>query len=122
MEESKKVLDIAKVAHEVNRAYCQSLGDNSQVPWAEAPEWQKESTVVGVRLHLEDEGAGPEASHISWSEFKKAEGWKYGAVKDADKKEHPCLAPFTQLPKEQQAKDFIFRAVVHSLKDITPEV
>ena len=25
--------DIARVCHEVNRAYCQALGDNSQVEW-----------------------------------------------------------------------------------------
>jgi len=24
---------IAKVCHEVNRAYCAGIGDNSQVPW-----------------------------------------------------------------------------------------
>lgn len=27
---------IAKMAHEVNRAYCQSIGDNSQLPWEDA--------------------------------------------------------------------------------------
>jgi hypothetical protein len=30
--------DIAKVCHETNRAYCETLGDNSQPPWEEAPE------------------------------------------------------------------------------------
>jgi len=33
--------DIAKVAHEVNRAYCISIGDNSQQSWECSPEWQK---------------------------------------------------------------------------------
>lgn len=50
---------IARVCHEVNRAYCQALGDNSQPAWEDAPAWQR----------------------------------------------------------EQQAKDFIFRAVVHAMKD-----
>ena len=30
----------AKTAHEVNRAYCQGLGDYSQLHWEEAPDWQ----------------------------------------------------------------------------------
>ncbi len=107
----EKILLIAEVTHEVNKAYCESLGDNSQVAWKEAPEWQKESAVLGVKLHLGNLEAGPEASHQSWRAQKERDGWKFGGIKDADKKEHPCMVPFEQLPRDQQAKDFIFRAV-----------
>lgn len=106
---------IAKVCHEVNRAYCQALGDFSQPAWEDAPEWQRVSARVGVDLHLMGD-FGPEASHISWMKNKLDEGWKYGLVKDEEKKEHPCMVPFSALPIEQQAKDFIFRAVVHALR------
>ena len=41
----------------------------------------------------------------------------YGEEKDPERKVHPCMVPFNELPREQQAKDFIFRAVVHALKD-----
>lgn len=106
---------VAKVAHEVNRAYCQSIGDNSQPAWEDAPEWQRKSAIDGVSFHVKNPDAGPEASHESWLACKKADGWKYGAVKDPSKKEHPCYVPFNELPKEQQAKDYLFRAVVHSM-------
>ena len=106
---------IAKLCHEVNRAYCQALGDNSQVPWDEAPEWQRESARMGVDLHLMGD-FGPEASHISWMKNKLDEGWVYGPEKDADAKTHPCICPFDMLPVAQQAKDYIFRAVVHGFK------
>lgn len=114
-EEWKKMDAIARVAHEVNRAYCQALGDNSQPSWEDAPEWQRESARMGVDLHTMGD-FGPEASHISWMNQKLADGWKHGPVKDADKKEHPCLVPFAELSVAQQAKDFIFRAVVHALR------
>lgn len=107
--------NIARACHEVNRAYCQALGDDSQPKWDEAPDWQKQSAINGVRLHLTNPGAGPEASHESWMAEKRAAGWVYGPIKDADAKTHPCMLPFSQLPREQQAKDFIFRAVVHAL-------
>ena len=108
--------EIAKVCHEVNRAYCQAIGDDSQKPWDEAPEWQRESARMGVDLHLMVPELGPEASHISWMQNKLEEGWSYGDVKDEDAKTHPCLVPFDQLPVEQQAKDYIFLAIVHALR------
>lgn len=106
---------IAKVAHEVNRAYCMSLGDGSQAHWEDAPEWQKTSAINGVKHHLENPETTPEGSHNKWLEEKAATGWKYGAVKDAEKKEHPCFLPYSELKESDKAKDFIFRAVVKQL-------
>lgn len=108
--------DIAQVAHELNKAYCESIGDTSQPSWDEAPDWQKESAIKGVEFHMANPEASPSASHDSWLQQKEADGWKYGEVKDAEKKEHPCYVPYEQLPTEQKAKDFIFRQTIHSLK------
>lgn len=111
-----KAEDIARVCHEVNRAYCAALGDLSQPRWEDAPEWQRASALNGALLHMGDPHAGPEASHKAWMAEKLAAGWVWGEVKDPDAKTHPCLVPFSDLPREQQAKDFLFRAVVHALK------
>lgn len=108
---------IAKVCHEVNRAYCTALGDMSQPAWEAAPAWQRESALAGVHLHLNDPDADASASHESWMAQKIADGWSYGETKDPDRKTHPCIVPFAELPREQQAKDFIFRAVVHALAE-----
>lgn len=105
---------IARIAHNVNAAYCQALGDNSQVSWEDAPDWQKESAISGVMFHMNNPQAGPDHSHNEWMRHKEAEGWKYGAVKDAEKKEHPCFLPYDQLPSEQKAKDYIFKAIVRA--------
>lgn len=113
-----KVLVIAHVAHMINLAYCASLGDNTQPAWEDAPEWQKQSAIAGVEMHLANPDATPEQSHESWLAQKKEQGWKYGKVKDAEKKEHPCFLPYDELPPEQKAKDYLFRGVVHALKGI----
>lgn len=114
-EPSALVLAIARVAHEVNRSYCQALGDHSNLPWEDAPEWQKRSAIMGVELHLNDPKAGPEASHASWMAQKLAEGWTYGPVKDPVRKTHPCIVKFATLPPEQRAKDHIFCGVVRAI-------
>ncbi len=109
---------IAKVCHEANRAYCASIGDNSQPAWEEAPDWQKQSAVKGVEFHLAALSSGnkpsPSASHDSWLAEKRDAGWKYGPVKDASKKEHPCFVPYDELPIEQRLKDYIFSGIVES--------
>lgn len=107
--------EIAKVCHEANRGYCKALGDDSQLPWEEAPQWAKNSAINGVRFHLDNPNAGPSGSHENWLKEKEKEGWKYGATKDPEKKEHPCYVPYDQLPKEQQAKDYIFTSIVKTL-------
>tara|TARA_R100001132_G_scaffold26725_2_gene29144 strand:+ start:203 stop:751 length:549 start_codon:yes stop_codon:yes gene_type:complete len=108
-----KIEEIARVAHEVNRAYCTSIGDTSQVPWEEAPEWQRESAIDGVRKTTKKTTPGD--SHRSWLELKEKEGWTYGETKDPDNKTHPCMVPFEELPSEQQTKDYLFLSVVQSL-------
>lgn len=117
--QERNVEIIAKACHEVNRAYCLALGDGSQPSWEDAPQWQKDSAVLGVRLHVNDPNAGPQASHESWMAQKLADGWEYGPTKDPEAKLHPCIVPFNELPVEQQAKDFIFRAVAHALASLT---
>lgn len=112
-----EVQDIAQVAHEINKAYCDSIGDHSQPSWEDAPEWQKVSAIKGVEFHLENPEASPSASHDSWLAQKKQDGWKYGEVKDAEKKEHPCFVPYEQLPTTQKSKDYLFKQVIHSLKN-----
>lgn len=108
---------IARVAHTINRAYCQSIGDDSQPEWDHAPEWQRSSLLAGVDMHLANPDATPEESHAAWLETKLAEGWTYGPEKDVQARQHPCCVPYDALPPEQKSKDYLFRAVVHALMD-----
>ncbi len=113
MEEA--IEQVAKVCHEANRAYCETIGDNSQPSWDQAPDWQKDSARNGVKFHFAQHAVGveppPSASHDSWLAQKRAEGWKFGPVKDAAKKEHPCFVEYEQLPLDQRRKDYIFAAI-----------
>jgi|SRR5579859_889773 len=107
------IVGVAKICHEANRAYCEHLGDTSQLPWDDAPAWQRESATNGVLFHLANPDAGDSGSHDNWMAEKIAAGWVYGDVKDPDAKTHPCIVPFDQLPREQQFKDRLFRTIVH---------
>ena len=102
---------VARICHEVNRAYCASIGDRSQVPWDAAPADIKASAVSGVRYQREHPETTPAATHEEWMRFKAAAGWRWGPRKDATTKEHPCMAPYDELPPAQRTKDSLFLAV-----------
>ena len=83
---------IAKVCHEANKAFCESMGDFSQVGWNRIPKWQHDSIVEGVVFILSNPGAGPEASHNAWMEHKFENGWVYGPIKDNISKNSSMLS------------------------------
>lgn len=121
---------IARTCHEANRGYCLALARtfiSPQVtydpafnwetpPWDHLRESERESIRAGVRFHLRNPYASAEAGHKNWLRHKAAEGWKYGPVKDSDKKEHPCMLPYEQLPEEQRIKDAIFKNIVEAFR------
>jgi hypothetical protein len=116
LTEQNKIGWIAKVCHQANKAWCESDGDYSQKDWLEAEQWQIQSAVSGVKFCVENPDAPASAMHDNWSKEKLADGWVYGKVKDAEKKTHPCLVPFEELPLFQQKKDKLFSAIVDALK------
>lgn len=104
----RRVVQAARWCHEINRKWCELLGDHSQPSWEDAPDWQRKSAINWVEFHIANPDAGPAVSHNSWLAEKRADGWKYGPVKDPETKEHPCFVPYEELPAEQRAKDALF--------------
>lgn len=111
---SASVLVLASACHAANAAYCRSLGEDSLPSWDEAPEWAQASTIAGVEFRLANPDAGDSAQHENWMAARLADGWVLGEVKDTEKKTHPCLVPFDQLPPELQFKDVLFRTIIAS--------
>lgn len=60
---------------------------------------------------------GPGDSHKSWYKQKEADGWVYGEEKNLEKKTHPCMVAYDELPAMQKAKDAIFIAVVKGMME-----
>lgn len=119
------VTQIAAICYELNRVYCGILGDHSFPTWDFADNWQQQTNIDGVKKVLECRISSqlhrPEDSHESWMVEKLKAGWKYGEVKDPEKKEHPCLLPYSFLPEEQKLKDHLFTSTVNILLNLNPE-
>lgn len=52
--------------------------------------------------------------HDLWAEARYREGWRYGEVIDEDKKTHPGLVPYENLPESE--KDYDRNTSVQTLK------
>ena len=111
--------EIARVAYETNRAYCESLGDFGQLSWGNVEQWQRDSAMNGVLAIRKGIVTRPEQSHENWLKEKYDKGWVYGKEKNTDLSvgclTHPCMVPFDKLPAEQQMKDYLFFAIVMTL-------
>jgi RyR domain len=108
--------DIARVVHAANRELQIVQGDPvPSPPWDEAPEYQVRESIAGVQEVLRHPDLTAERSHELWCDRMRADAWTHGDVKDAERKTHPTLLPWAELPKEQQLKDRLCIAVVRAL-------
>ena len=107
--------DVARICHQTNKAYCESLGDFSQSSWEDAPDWQRKSVIKGVEAHMA-KNLTPRQNHENWLAHKKANGWRFGPTKDPGKREHPCMVPYDELPEEQRIKNELFTAICNAFK------
>lgn len=107
---------IAELCHAVNKAFCESIGDNSQPNWDNAPEWQHEAVVSIVKSHMKSNSFNPSDTHDIWMKQKIDAGWTYGEVKDAEKKTHPCIVPYDKLPLHEKTKDYLIKAICDYFK------
>ncbi len=55
-----------------------------------------------------------ENAHEIWAIDRRAEGWTYGPKRDEDKKETPCMVPYSKLPEEE--KEYDRRMAMNTLK------
>lgn len=112
-----KNVEIAKIVHEMNRRLCQLTGDDSQTPWESVPEWQEDATYNQILFAQHNPSAPANIHHKVWCDKKVADGWKWGPVKDVDKKEHPDLVDYYELSPVARLKDELFSIIVRYLSD-----
>lgn len=108
---------IAEICHEANRLLTRRTRDVPvQPPWSEAPEEMVVSSIQGVRWRIVNPLAPASSQHEEWMRQKLADGWVLGPTRDAEKRTHPALIPYADLPKAVQQKDALFTAIVLALR------
>lgn len=103
-----------RAAYEASRAWCHSIGDDSHKPFDDLSTAEKapiRESVIGIL-----QGNIPEQIHEDWRRRKIADGWSYGSEKDEERRSHPALLPYAELPLEQRVKNDIWRGVTQLMQ------
>jgi hypothetical protein len=95
---------IAKVCHETNNAYRETIGEKPSPKWEETSDDQRNSMIDGVKNIIDGIITTPEKNHEAWIETKINQGWK--------KENESNMIPFKDLPYCQQFKDHLFMSIV----------
>lgn len=99
-------------AHEVLRSYSRNvLDDYTHAAWDDVPEESKREVRQNV-ISIMQYDYTAEKSHEIWMAQKLASGWRWGNVKNPEKREHPCLVEYKLLPEEQRFKDELWVSTV----------
>lgn len=66
-----------------------------------------------------------ENAHDMWAEQRLTQGWSYGPRRDDERKQHPCLVPYDQLPDSEKEYDRLtalgtLKAILHLGYRIVP--
>jgi len=107
--------DVASVAHELGRTYATMNGILVHPPFAELPEWRQDSVKEEIFKILDHQIESPTQAHESWVDNMYAEGWRYGAQLDTEKKEHPNLCQWDDLTEIERFKDVLFFTAVRTM-------
>lgn len=107
--------DVTRAIYEACRLEAQWSGRSIvPEPWDERDEAFRERMIRVVERYLHSEGLPtPKEAHDSWCEAYREMGWTYGPVRDPQKKTHPDLRPYEELPQDEREKDAIFLMCVY---------
>ena len=116
-EEAMEALyeNIARVCHAANTEYSRMIGEEPLPAWDNLDPDMKRSVITGVELVHAEPALNPKSSHENWMDYKLKEGWTFGPMKDLEKKTHPNLLPYAQLPGTQKIKDHLFIGICRAL-------
>ena len=105
---------VARACHAVNDIMKDAQDDpGPSVPFSWMPPEEQEIVIAGVRAARQ--GATPRELFDRWASAKRALGWTWGPARDPDRKTHPNLVAYDDLPAAQRDKDRVFLAIVTAM-------
>lgn len=91
---------------ESNRAFADRAARTLEaIGWGLVPDPLADPASVTLTLPPDRLEARARVEHDEWCEALVRDGWRRGPVKDAERREHPLLVPWTELDEAERDKD-----------------
>ena len=68
-----------------------------------------------AQYYVSNSLATAEQGHYAWAHLKESQGWRRGDVYDAEKKLHPSLVVWDELPNHLQLKNSVTQQIISML-------
>lgn len=107
----------AKTAHSVLQCVNRKFNCKELPAWEQTLTWYRASMVKHIE-YIIYHNYKPSRIHDKWIKRKIGFGLKYGKELDWNKKTHPLLVPFTELPVEERMKLDLIKAAVMPFRKI----
>lgn len=106
-QEQQNIKAFAQIAGAQRKAYLAAIGKSQEL--------SAEHLEQLVLYYLTNPSAVVSSLHEDWSHRQYKDGWTYGTAFDEEKKTHPMLVAFNELPIEKQVEDLLFMQTVQTL-------
>ena len=105
----------AQVAHQQNQAYKAAIGQPLEGSWSQMDSTGQQFVLDKVRYYLMNSHAVVSSLHDDWAYSQFNNGWAFGESLDEEKRTHPLLVLFSELPLTRQIEDLMFMQTVYAL-------
>ena len=103
--------ELPLTAKEENRAAARRIADvlalvRLNIATVEQAKLMKQPGTRDIELAIEAQVERlAQAEHDAWMANRAKNGWSYGTVRDNERKLHPSMIPYSQLPEAEKEKD-----------------
>lgn len=112
-------VEIAQMYHAFNLGHQAVAGDDMPAPpWHSLPRSSREVAIRAVGRIRHGAVTTPAEHHEHWYDTMRARGYTWGAEKDHERKTHPALLHWGELPELYRTKARMFVVIVQGLLEV----
>lgn len=115
MSQNNNIVAFAQITNQLTRAYREATQQESPAEWHLMAEEDQKHVIDRVRFYLTEPDITVSSLHDAWAYAQFNAGWVYGLAFNEDKKTHPMLIIYADLPLMRRVEDTLFMQTVQTL-------
>lgn len=114
-EITNNITAFSQIAYKLDQAYSVAVYGETKPAWQTLSAEDRKHITDRVVYYLTDPNAVISSLHEKWVHSKLTSGWTYGTAYNEEKKTHPLLVSYSDLPLTRRVGDTLFMQTVQTL-------